>query len=360
MRRLLAAMACAGIIVSAQAQRVEPATVLTPSPYGIVLAVGQWLYTGSDRVYYIQVVGQGATAEESRLNGFRLAVEQAVGSVIASETETRNSRLVRNEIISYASGYVSRFEIVQQQNTAQGVSTTMRVWIKRNGIANRLLHTGNSAVEINGSQAAVAVATLQHERSQGDRLVNSVINDFYRQGMRIQATAPTVSFDNNRQAVLTVPYQLEWNQDYLESLWQALRATSQGTPTTETMPRISMPRGFMRSFGRTVGFTDSHRIDQILDTMVSTRPTIHMTLTSRSGATVLTGCYRLDQLDHATGFDTQGAEYFLDSKYSSARNVVFNTTLEVKRNITVPVTPEQLSKIDQVHLKIVPRTQCLR
>jgi hypothetical protein len=44
-----------------------------------------------------------------------LAVEQALGTLISSETEVNNGRIVRDEIVSYASGYVDRFDIVSTQ-----------------------------------------------------------------------------------------------------------------------------------------------------------------------------------------------------------------------------------------------------
>ena len=74
--------------------------MIMPSPLGIILTVGQWIYNGTEKVYYIEVEGEGPTPEEARLNGFRLAVEQSVGSIIASETEVRNERAIRDEIIS--------------------------------------------------------------------------------------------------------------------------------------------------------------------------------------------------------------------------------------------------------------------
>ena len=101
MRRLLMAVLCA-VSVTAQAQ-ISPAVTaaLVPSPLGIVLTVGQWLLQDRRQVYYIQVQAPGDTFDQARQNAFRLAVEQAVGTLILSETESRNARLHRDEIITY-------------------------------------------------------------------------------------------------------------------------------------------------------------------------------------------------------------------------------------------------------------------
>jgi len=144
MLKFITALSLALLVTLSQAQVITTAMLLQ-IPVSTILTVGQWLFSGGEKVYYIEVVGVGRTAEESKLNGFRLAVEQAVGSIIASETEVVNNRIARDEVISYASGYVSKFIIVDQASAETGYKTQMKVWIKRSIIANRLLHENKVA-----------------------------------------------------------------------------------------------------------------------------------------------------------------------------------------------------------------------
>lgn len=358
MRNILAVLACVMAVGITHAQVAMTNPVFIPSPLGVALTIGQWIYINSDRVYYIEVAGEGATPEESRLNGFRLAVEQAVGSVIASETVSNNSRIARNEIVSYASGYVTKFEIVSQAATAAGYRTVMRVWIKRSNIANRLLHTAATPGQVNGDAAATKLATLQHERHQGDRLVNLVVNDFYRMGLVIQSKPVAVTMSNDRTGVLTIPFELKWNQTYLDSLWQALAATAQNRRADHTTPYISLPTNGAVFSGRRAHFDDAHKIDRILAVMVHTRPTVLLTINSLDNRIVHASCHTLDQLDHASGFDVQGAEYFVDSKFNGPRNLVFNSRLKLEQRIVLRVTAQQLQTADRIDLSIIPRNQC--
>ncbi len=358
MRGLLAVLACAAFIGAAHAQMAVSSAIFMPSPLGVALTIGQWIYVGADRVYYIEVAGEGATVEESRLNGFTLAVEQAVGSVVASEVVSNNSKITRNEIVSYASGYVTKFEIVSQTATAVGYKTVMRVWIKRSNIANRLLHTAATPGQANGDAAATTLATLQHERHQGDRLVNLVVNDFYRMGLVIQSKPVAVTMSPDRTGVLTIPFELRWNQTYLDSLWQALAATAQNRRADHNSPYISLPTNGAVFSGRRAHFDDAHKIDKILAVMVYTRPTILLTINSLDNRTVHTSCHSLDQLDHASGFDVQGAEYFVDSKFNGPRNLVFNSRLKLEQRIVLRVTAQQLQTADRIDLSVIPRNQC--
>ncbi len=109
MRRLVAIGAClVGLSAPlAQAQLTPVLTAsLTPSPLGIALTVGKWIYDAATKqqVYYVEVAGEGPDPTQARDNGFRLATELALGSLISSETEVRNGRIQRDEIISYSSG----------------------------------------------------------------------------------------------------------------------------------------------------------------------------------------------------------------------------------------------------------------
>ena len=221
--RWLAALICA---VSFTAQAQIPALIM-PSPLGIIITIGQWIYQGTERVYYIEVAGQGADAEEARKNGFRLAVEQAIGSLISSESEVQNGRLVRDEIISYAAGYVSNFEIVSTENVNRGSRVVMRVWVKRSALANRLLNESKQSGQVDGATAVVSFKTIVNERQTGDQLLQSVLNDFPRRAFDIEIGKSSVIFDADRRAQLHIPIKVNYNQDYLISLWTALSATQE-------------------------------------------------------------------------------------------------------------------------------------
>jgi len=370
MRRILAGLACAALIGSAQAQVVTGAMFL-PSPVGVILSIGQWIIFESERTYYIEVLGEGRTSEEAKLNGFRIAVEQAVGSVIASETQVNNNRITRDEIISYASGYVTKYEIVKQEPGGIGVKATMKVWIKKSGIANRLLNQSKGAGDFEGAQASVQLSTLQYERGQGDRLVNLVVNDFYRLGFDLSIKPVTVKFDDDRSAVAFVPFTLKWNQDYVKSLWEAVKTTSQEQwpgvcwqlavggncrqPASIIQLSTKLPFG---AGGDKVGFGDTVKVNSMLNMMVNTQPRIKATLYTNTNAVMFVGCYTWDMLDHSAGFNVQGAEYFVDSNFYGPKNVVIYKDAKLEGHISFRMNAEQLKNAGRVDMKLVPQNQC--
>ena len=202
-------------------------TVHAAPPVGIILTVGQWMLEGQRRVYQVDVNSVADTADQARQTAFRLAVEQAVGTIIVSESESTNQQLKRDDIITYASGYVDRYEILQQRNVPGGVELKMRVWVAHSAIANRLLNQSKETGRVDGDRASVQVETLQAQRQSGDQLINAVLQDYPRRAFDIVLEPAQITFDQSRQALLQIPFRISWNKLYLTSLTEALKAVNQ-------------------------------------------------------------------------------------------------------------------------------------
>lgn len=67
-----------------------------------------------DKTVTLTVSGTGKTLEEAKLNALRSAIEQAFGAFISSKTEILNDNLIKDEIVSVASGNVQKYDIVSQ------------------------------------------------------------------------------------------------------------------------------------------------------------------------------------------------------------------------------------------------------
>jgi len=312
MRTLIAIAIAAGILSTAQAQ-ITP-QMFMPTPFGIVMTVGKWLLSNNKQVYYIEVRGQGSTAEEARMNGFRLAVEQALGSVIASETEQRNSRIQRDEVISYASGFVERHEIVTSMNTGSGYEIAMRVWVSRTNLAERLLVKSRADGQVDGARAAIAIDTAQYSRSQGDRLLTTVLRDFPERSFDIKLEPTRVEIDSSRNTQLVVPYMIVWNKRYLDSFYSARKSVS------------------------TCGWNgctwDNPTLDLIRNEMLHSRPQIMITINSLAGTVQYRDCYPLEQTNIADVSDRW------------------------KHHYTVPVSKQNLADMSQIEIRVVRQANC--
>lgn len=65
-----------------------------------------------DKTVTLVVSGSGKTQDEAKQNALRSAIEQAFGTFISSKTEILNDSLVKDEIVSVASGNIRKFNII--------------------------------------------------------------------------------------------------------------------------------------------------------------------------------------------------------------------------------------------------------
>jgi hypothetical protein len=323
---LIAIMACAGVLASAQAQW----QALAPSPLGLVITAGQWLFFNSKRVYYIEVQGTGRTAEEARMNGFRLAVEQALGSVIASETEQQNSRIRRDEVISYAAGFVERYEIVTTMPTGSGYEIAMRVWVQRNNLAERLLVKSQADGQVDGARASVAVETAQYSRTQGDRLLGAVLRDFPERSFDIKLELTRVEIGASRNTELVIPLTISWNKQYIKSLMEAWGKV-------ETC-----------SWGNCV--RDRQTTGLLVDELILSRPLVLVTVSSSMGQVQFRYCYEYDDL---TQYNHSNYGYFVHRQSTE-----INHSHKLRSSIKIPVAQYNLTAMSQVEVRVVRKANC--
>ncbi len=70
------------ILLGCSAPAIAVPSWVIPSPITIAIQVGKWLQSNDEEVYYVRVQSKGSTEGEARTEAFRLAVDQAVGSLL--------------------------------------------------------------------------------------------------------------------------------------------------------------------------------------------------------------------------------------------------------------------------------------
>lgn len=329
--------------------------VIKPSPLGIVITAGQWLiFSGNQRIYYIEVEGHGDSPTQARDNGFRLAVEQALGTLISSETEVNNGRVVRDEIISYAAGFVDRFTIVETGVTPAGRDAVkMKVWVARSALSDRLLNRSERSGEVDGARASVQLQTLNQERATGDALLQQVLNDFPRRAFDIDLK-PTDIVRQNRSAHMELNFVLKWNKDYLRSLWTALEATS--IKTNKPVSIIGVNSGSIFGFGGQARFDDMQKYRMLVGALVQTVPAVLVTVRGPSRNILHSACYYYQELDHLSRHHVTSERFVALSLYGATAFV--DGSYRMKSRIQIPINAAVLNQATAVDMEIVTQRQC--
>ncbi len=177
----------------------------------------------------IRVQGIGDTLQQAKENAFRIAVELKVGSVIVTEAESHNTKLIRNEIIQYSAGFVESYSIVEVISINNKTLAIIDVTVASSKIADRILGVGTNPKIFESDKQSTRYETYIQSKNNADRLLASVLNDYPSRAFVIHQHQHRFGVDTNRNPFLEIGFQLNWNYNYLLSLSEVLSLTEDGS-----------------------------------------------------------------------------------------------------------------------------------
>jgi hypothetical protein len=288
------------LAISSNAQ--SPLTLLAPHPLTIALTVGQWLVKDSQKAYYVQVESTAATPAQARAEGFKLAVSQAVGTLVVAESEVKNQQLVRSEIIQYSSGYIQDFKILSETQIGSMTRVVMDVWVTESKIADRLLNVSKADGAVDGEKSAAQYQNNLNQLQSGDKLLGLVLKDFPSKAFDITVGKSVVSMPA-RSAQIQIPITIAWNKEYISSLTEVLEKVRQGQtgnyyrgPNWAAVIRYKNKTDWFMSIA---SFRDRMKLELIEANLISSQPLIKLTIKDEVGRPLFNQCFRYAGLSGA-------------------------------------------------------------
>jgi hypothetical protein len=156
-----------------------------------------------DKTVTLTVSGTGKTPEEARLNALRSAIEQAFGAFISSKTEILNDKLVKDEIVSVASGNVQKFNILNEFILPSGgFNTTLLAIVSINKLTS-FIESKGGIIEFKGGLFSVNIKQqILNEKAEEKAIFDmvSILHETLQTSFdyKIKAEEP-VSVEGNNQ-----------------------------------------------------------------------------------------------------------------------------------------------------------------
>lgn len=325
-----------------------------PSPVSIALTVGQWILKDREQVYYLQVKATGRDETHARDQAFRLAVEQAIGALVLAETEVRRGEVNRNDIISYSSGFVHDFNILERREVNGAQEIVIDIWVARSHLANRLLSTSRTDAVVEGSRVSRQIESFQHSRDQGDRVLATVLADFPARAFTINLGKTQVLVNEYRQPVLSIWMDIVWNQTYLRSLDEAVSRVSHAPECDSWLHRQNNQcrQKIQAKVLDSTGFFDDQIVGDMLHShMGMDPPRLYLRLLDRGGAVVYTDCI--------TPLGIDPYEYYSHYFYQvSGRGLGIDPHARRSGDVRIDLTRLNPRDLDRVEAEMVRRSQC--
>lgn len=325
-----------------------------PSPLSVTITVGQWLTFQNQEVFYIRVQSVGRDERQAREEAFRLAINQAVGSLVLSERKSVDGELVRNEITNYSSGYVHDFKIIEQKADAGSVTMTLDVWVAKSEIANRILGKSRADARIEGGRISAQINTYDESRHAGDRVLEAVLQDFPQRAFRMHVGQTTVGVDQQRKKFLRVPVAVIWDENYLRSLDEAVDRTSH-LPNCDNW--LHREGDFCRNKIQAkvvehTGYYDDQQVGMLFErNMMSDPPRVLLTVLDRSGHEVYRDCWRINQLSQ---------DAYTNHNLFTASRWGLHIREHVRVRVEIPLALDRLpvDRLDRVEAVVVRQSTC--
>lgn len=331
----------AGLLLCASvtAGAVDVVKLLTPSPVGVILALKTY-FRDHNKVYYIRVEATASDFEKARQQAFRLASEQVAGTVILSESELRNSRLDRNEIITYSSGLIDEYRIVSRTNSPGAVSIVVDIWITESVMAQRLLARSATEKGIDGTALAVRTASIQEEQQRGDAVFAAILRDFPSRAFAVKMSKHSIVMDPGRNLVLYADVEINWDKKYIAAFYDAAQRTGRKPCVWRCPPGAKF---YIQGWE----FDDIQRlllVDQIIG---KSNMYIQMDIVGIQGNTLKQQCIEIGSLSSISMYGFGGNQLSLWEKPYRARvHTLLNSN------------PALLNQINNVRLEVVNGSQC--
>jgi len=176
----------------------------------------------------------------------------------------------------------------------------MDVWVSDSEIADRLLYVSKGNSIIDGIKASTQHQSLLNEKTSGDRLLDTVLQDF-------PARAFDVFVDKTqwrtvgRTLEIYIPISIGWNSAYINALYEVLVATRDGKNSfdqkyVKRYASVVMLKRKSYFFKTYAAYNDSHKADMILNALYKSNPTVLLQIKDASNSVIYTQCFELEHM----------------------------------------------------------------
>jgi len=306
---------------------------------------------------YIRVAGTGTNENAALQAAFVLAIEQQTGTLILSERESQNLKLLKNDIFAYSSGYVDDFKIVSTIKNDNSVTVIVDVVVSESKIKNRILGNSKSNKEFDGNKHGIQYTSYLNQRDKADKLMDQVFEKFPDRAFNVYHNSYTIELDSNRNAIVKIPFKFSWNHNFLIAVDEMLR-------NIEDVPNfyndhngyviviVKKPNELIGTQKR-YRFNDMASIRKLNILIENNQPMIKIKMLSRNKTALHEGCI--------------SPKYFLNSRNgdkfynirSNDTTLIGNTDISGIMNLTIPPNlNSMLNNITTIELSVVSENKC--
>jgi hypothetical protein len=303
-----------------------------------IVESGKWL---SASTYYAIVTTQASSEQSARSQAFQLAIEHAVGSVVLNEKTVRNKTVTQNDLLSYSSGRVTKFNYLKN-STIDGFTTlTLEIWVSRSPIADRIQQS-QPGTKI--SRIGAILKDAKTQTTKANEMITGVFDDYPKNAYTV-STNVAYNIDAH-EPILIVNYVIVWNKAYIDAIEDVLAIVSNNN---RSGPGVSLTRSclFCQDF---YGLTNK-QIQLLTDLTYYKQPVMKVTFLDAVQQPLQTQCL--------VNAPLQGVDFesnFLTIGYNNTLNVTADLASSGSLKYDIHSFPESA---DSIAIEVVDKNSCI-
>jgi hypothetical protein len=245
----------------------------------------------------IRVQGIGDTFQQAKENAFKTAIELQIGSVLVSEAESKDNKLVRNEIVNYSAGHVDNYTIVSVSNHNGKTVIIVDVQVSSSKIADRILGTSTNPKLFDSDTHATRYETYMKSKQDGDRILKLLLDDYPKRAFIVTQQQHRFGVDTMRNAFIEVGFKFNWNYNYIQSFNEALSLIQDGsngmfkTSPGNIIVMAKNPNDWVLGKKNHFKFNDTFITETIKNRFENNIPRLKLTAHSQSNDIYFAACY---------------------------------------------------------------------
>ena len=216
----------------------------------------------------IIATGYGISEEQALNNAFKTAIQQFVGVVVDAETQVKDSKLIKDDILTASNGYIQSYDILSKDTTDGLFTVEIKAIVKSQKVYEKIQSLNISTMKVTGGKNIQAeIQTKKQSKEEMKVIVDKAIDDFF--ATENIKSMLTVNVDNAKwekdkekdgKVPLVIDYSIAVNYDaYLKNVEKleqtfenigAKKISKIDLPSNEKSPYLKYTKDSFKAFAK--------------------------------------------------------------------------------------------------------------
>lgn len=119
--------------------------------------------------------GVGTDDDKALKDAFRNAVRQAVGAVVDAETLVKNDDVIKDQVLTYSDGFITKYDVQSTKKEDGLVRTTIQATVERRKLIQKLQAANVTVKKMEGQSLFAEAVTQQDAKANATQLLKKAL-----------------------------------------------------------------------------------------------------------------------------------------------------------------------------------------